>query len=256
MSIHQNMSSTLIKVLVLYVVLLAFLLDTVSCFQPHALKPKRNWVHKSCSQNDYDINTNVHVSEKDREQIKRQLGYIPDNLVSIAARRGGGIETPLVLKTYPLNGGASRRKLKAEGDLTPFPTLYWFCCNEVGKAVSELERRGCVRQLEIRLRDEPDMLERFILSHDSYAKERWDSLTEFHQEHIMKNERMLKMLRYSGVAGTDYTEFHTSKGPSIKCLHAHYAHYRGQIENNCDKVNIVGKWIDDLLKEQFPDLIL
>lgn len=267
--------------LLLNVTIFKIVVTCVWSFQTSNLNPKikridsiqtfqRNLVTNSVSQrNEYD---NVAVSEKDQEEIFQQLGYIPSNLISIAARRGGGINTPLVLKTYPLNGGASRRKAKAEGVLTPFPTLYWFCCKEVGKAISDLERRGYVGKLEQRLRDEPGMVEQFIRCHNSYANERWYSLTEGHQQYILKNERMLKILRDSGIAGTDYEFFRFSKDPSIKCLHAHYGHYRGQMEKNniqrkgeindnsrssvVENVNIVGKWIDDLLKDEFPDLIL
>jgi hypothetical protein len=208
------------------------------------------------------------VSQKDRDDVFDQLGYIPTNLVSIAAKRGGGIETPMVLKTYPLNGGAARRKQKAEGQHTPFPTLYWFCCKEIGKAISELERRGYVGKLEERLRNEPSMLGKFIDSHDSYAKERWDTLSTNHKEYVSRSEGMVKILQYSGVAGTDYQLFQETKRPSIKCLHAHYAHYRGQLGDSAqthdegdiakegDGINIVGAWVHELLEQEFTDLIL
>jgi hypothetical protein len=211
------------------------------------------------------------VTEQDTDDIYNQLGYVPTNLVSVAARRGGGINTPLVLKTYPLNGGAKRRKAKAQGDLTPFPTLYWFCCNEVGKAISELERRGFVGELEKRLCNDPEMFDKFIRSHDGYAEERWNSLSFDHQQYILKHDGMVKIIKYSGIAGSDYELFRTSKRPSIKCLHSHYAHYRGQMGkhslqgneiedseggNIIDNINIVGLWVDELLTQEFPDLIL
>ena len=55
------------------------------------------------------------------------------------------------------------------------------------------------------------------------------------------------MIRNSGIAGR--------KPPfeaSIKCLHSHYAHYR----SGGAEVNIVGKWVEDLLLENFPELDL
>jgi hypothetical protein len=257
---------------------LSFIPSFVSCLLSSSLNQSIRSVEDTCLlrnsikfkvslSNECEQNIPI-VSEKDKEDIYEQLGYIPSNLVSIAARRGGDIKTPLVLKTYPLNGGASRRKAKAEGILTPFPTLYWFCCKEVGKAVANLERRGYVGKLEERLRDEPGMLEKFVRSHDSYAKERWNSLTDEHQEYILKNERMLKILRNSGIAGTDYELFESSKNASIKCLHAHYGHYRGQIERNSlqqgtdsdhskiSQINIVGQWVHELLCDEYPELIL
>ena len=220
------------------------------------------------------------VTKKDKDDVFEQLGYIPTNLVSIAARRGGNIDTPIVLKTYPLNGGASRRKAKAEGVLTPFPTLYWFCCKDTSKAIADLERRGYVGKLEERLRNEEGMFELFMESHACYGKERWNSLSDEHQKHILDNERMLRILRDSGVAGTEYKVFEESNIPSIKCLHAHYGHYRAQIakekslpsddslsldgiSSNHDlegksgrTINIVGQWVDELLQSEYPDLIL
>ena len=213
------------------------------------------------------------ITQEDKDDVFEQLGYIPTNLVSIAARRGGNIHTPMVLKTYPLNGGASRRKAKAEGVLTPFPTLYWFCCKDVSKAIADLERRGYVGKLEERLRNEEGMFELFMESHACYAKERWNSLSEDHQLYILENERMLRILRDSGIAGTEYKVFEESNIPSIKCLHAHYGHYRAQIAkekllssddnllpNAIGKsgatINIVGQWVDELLRSEYPDLIL
>ncbi len=205
------------------------------------------------------------VSEEDKVAIFEQLGYIPSNLVSVSARRGTG--SPLALKTYSLNGGASRRKAKAQGDMTPFPTLYWHCCQVVGKAIGELEREGYVRILEQRLVDDPEALNQFIQSHEGYANERWMALTEEHQEYLQKSARMTNMVKYSGIAGTDFKSFapnvddpnHAAEKPSIKCLHAHYAHYRSQIENvdGCDyPLNIIGEWIHEILQQRNDGLIL
>ncbi len=204
------------------------------------------------------------VSDEDIKSIEEQLGYIPTNLVSVSARRSTG--TPLALKTYPLNGGASRRKAKALGELTPFPTLYWFACPIVGKAVADLERQGYVGIFEERLNNDAEALDDFIKSHKGYANERWHSLVPQHQNYIeSKGERMTAMVRSSGIAGTDFEPFAPSTipgyepdKPSIKCLHAHYAHYRSQIENpECDyNLNIVGEWIHAELLNQNVDLKL
>ena len=100
----------------------------------------------------------------------------------------------------------------------------------------------------------------------------------------IKRESMRRILQYSGVAGTEYQyhyhddddDFTMTRGsnsrksgrrsplPSVKCLHAHYAHYRSQISsiNNGSKIereqmaiNIVGKWTHELLMERFPDIL-
>ena len=126
--------------------------------------------------------------------------------------------------------------------------------------------------------------------HDEYASERWNSLSVEDQRRFGttecdhdddKNEResMRYILQCSGVAGTEYqSHFHDeditmasscsnlrrkSTLPSVKCLHAHYAHYRSQISSldNAKEgkkeisINIVGKWTHELLVERFPDIL-
>lgn len=259
---------------------------------PQWFSPKAVPVVFSSSTNDDDesdtlfVPTTRHstVSTSDEEAIRSQLGYLPTNLLSVSARRGTttagtgtGTGTPLAFKTYPLNGGADRRKAKARGKLTPFPTLYWFCCPVVGKAIADLERRGFVAGLERRLRRSEGAADRFVRSHEEYARERWETLSQDHRDMLEKNlegtnDRMRDMVRYSGIAGTDYESFVGGGGegdanvdkrtkPSIKCLHAHYAHYRSQISRTGyrDKdefINIVGEWTHLVLQEEFPDLIL
>jgi hypothetical protein len=214
--------------------------------------------------------------------ILDQLGYLPTNLVAVSARRGNGY--PLAIMTYSLNGGGARRKRKALGNLTPFPTLYWFCCPIVGKAISELEREGFVSVLENRLSQNMTMLNDYTECHKGYARERWDSLLPEHRNYLLQSERMTRMLRDSGIAGIDYQSFFTPRllssstssllssmnhasstdrpfRASVKCLHAHYAHYRSQIERfqerACDyPLNIIGLWTDELLKERYKDLML
>lgn len=174
----------------------------------------------SCTDAPLTFPTNV--QDSDREMILDQLGYVPENLVSVSARRGTG--SPLALKTYSLNGGGARRKRKALGDMTPFPTLYWFCCPIVSKAISDLEREGYVRILEDRLEEDESILANFIKSHEGYALERWNSLLPQHQEYLQKSDRMTEMVKYSGIAGTDFKSFapnndnHDRDRASIKCL--------------------------------------
>ena len=208
------------------------------------------------------LNFPTNVSDEDKEMIFKQLGYVPSNLVSVSARRGTG--SPLALQTYSLDGGGARRKRKALGNLTPFPTLYWFCCPIVGTAIGDLEREGFVGTLEGRLMEDSRALDDFIQSHVGYAKERWNCLQPAHQEYLLQNERMTEMVRYSGIAGTDFKAFDPNDEsvptvkPSIKCPHAHYAHYRSQLENDkCDyPYNVVGKWTHELIQERNKELIL
>lgn len=204
------------------------------------------------------------VSDDDKRMILNQLGYLPTNLMAVSARRQTG--SPLAIMTYSLNGGGARRKRKALGDFTPFPTLYWFCCPIVGKAISELEREGFVGILGSRLAENSELLNDFLECHRGYARERWDSLSVEHQDYLLQSERMTRMVRDSGIAGIDYQLaanqdecFSGSFNASIKCLHAHYAHYRSQIERGEDcsyPLNVIGLWTDELLRERYRDLIL
>jgi len=51
--------------------------------------------------------------------------------------------------------------------------------------------------------------------------------------------------------------------PSVKCLHAHFAHYRSQVSSMNDDnngaegmaINIVGMWTHELLLNRFPEIV-
>lgn len=199
----------------------------------------------------------------DEEAVKQQLGYLPSNFVRVTSYTSIGRQ-PVAIQTYPLNGGAVRRKTKAKGDLTPFPTLYWLANGEISRAVAELERRGFVGVLEERLRSDDSFVGDYIAAHEMYAEERWNSLTDHDRamlegaeagEQSVKGDGnvsdeitpgMVRMIRNSGIAGR-IPPFE----PCIKCLHSHYAHYRSG-----GGINTVGKWVGELLLEEFPDLDL
>lgn len=199
----------------------------------------------------------------DEEAVREQLGYLPSNFFRVTSYTLVG-KQPVSIQTYPLNGGAVRRKTKAKGDLTPFPTLYWLANAEISRAVAELERRGFVGVLEERLRSDDSYVRDYIAAHQMYAKERWQSLTDHDHAMLVAAEAgeqgdegdgcgndkitpgMVRMIRNSGIAGR-IPPFE----PCIKCLHSHYAHYRSGGE-----MNVVGKWVGDLLLEEFHDLDL
>lgn len=199
----------------------------------------------------------------EEEAVREQLGYLPSNFVRVTSNTSVG-EQPVAIQTYPLNGGAVRRKTKAKGDLTPFPTLYWLVNAEISRAVAELERRGFVGVLEERLRSDDSFVEDYIAAHKMYAEERWKSVTDHDlamlegaeagedsgEDSGYSNDEitpgMVRMIKNSGIAGR-IPPFE----PCIKCLHSHYAHYRSGGE-----INIVGKWVGELLSEEFPELDL
>ncbi|CAM9822882.1 unnamed protein product, partial [Phaeothamnion confervicola] len=78
-----------------------------------------------------------------------QLGYLPKNLVEIAARSVDGKRAPTVLKLYPL--AEPTRRTRNGGGLKPFPTMYWLCCPYLKLHVSRLEAQGLVPLWEERL---------------------------------------------------------------------------------------------------------
>lgn len=205
-------------------------------------------------------------SPAEQEAVQRQLGYLPPNFICVSAWRGDGCE-PVAIKTYPLNGGARRRQAKAAIEQlpigTPFPTLYWLTCPEISKAVAEFERKGYVRLFQERLNADPLLANRLIQCHQEYADERWESLTLEDRSFLLEEDpsvqRMRNMMQCSGISGTNFTaqDGHDDKPfvASIKCLHAHYAHYRSTMLSHVTP-NPVGEMIHTQLEKEFPTLIL
>lgn len=88
----------------------------------------------------------------------------------------------------------------------------------------------------------------------------------------MASPRFVEMLRDSGVSGTEFwkvddgVDVSDKEFPlvaSIKCLHAHYAHYRSQIgsldgrnmsDSNDEGINIVGEMVHDILLEEYDGI--
>ena len=288
-----------------------------------------------------------------------QLGYLPVNYVGVSAwkrkkknNKDGlvvslkssdeNIETeprgatsdstsyhyvPVAIQTYPLNGGAKRRRAKAtllpaveqkqplstnDGSdssmnrttssptiQSPFPTLFWLTCPEISKAISDLEGHGFIETIEKKLRESPSMRERLIRCHHEYARMRWDSLSEEDQQALMIGGQdttspfhgMYKMIEKSGISGSIITKTiqldkneqvgdedigDEAEGlfpvPNIKCLHAHYAHFRStnvtqlslpsesplvpSIATKNLTPNPVGEMIHEELMSRFPGLSL
>ena len=222
-----------------------------------------------------DVDEDPGEWERVAAEVEDQLGYLPPNLVGVTCRTALR-RSPVALRAYPLNGGAKRRRTRARAELTPFPTLYWLSDPDICRAVADLERRGTVGMLEERLRADPELVRAHERAHEDYARERWGSLLREDREMLERaaaaaaaaaaatkggqEERgggssprsprvtagMVDMIRSSGIAGRA-----RPFGPTIKCLHCHYAHYRSGGTGN-----VVGRWTDELLREEFPDLDL
>jgi hypothetical protein len=215
-------------------------------------------------------------SSGERTIVEQQLGYLPSNFVRVSAWTTK-TKVPIAIQTYPLQGGAKRRQAKATyGDSptlqSPFPTLYWLTCPDIAKHVGDLERLGYLQDFEAQLHSDPELVERLWRSHRQYAKERWNALSE--KDRILLTQttepallRMRGIMEESGISGSNLTLATTASAdggdidetvvfPSIKCLHAHYAHFRSTRDVPGCEQNPVGEMIHRRLLEDFPDLEL
>ena len=85
----------------------------------------------------------------DAAAIAARLGFVPTNLLRVAARDGAG--SPRVLELYPLrrsDPGGRRRPAKG---VQPWPTTFWLVDGALSDRLAALERRGHVGRLERRL---------------------------------------------------------------------------------------------------------
>ena len=207
-----------------------------------------------------------------------QLGYLPGNAICVAARAQQvpaltvDDSVPIVLKLYPLvirdvyAGGKSngrkfkgRRRVKisrtANGNtstnqkdepsqdatdreepplLEPFPTHYWLTHPLLRILTSKLELTNNVSLMEDQLQSDPQALESMVRAHQAYGQERWENLTETDINLVKERKWEPALDSRRGVAGI---KRHTT----IKCLHAHLAHYLSGGRGSED--NIVGKWV-------------
>ena len=99
------------------------------------------------------------LAEEDRAAVAEQLGREPRGEMTVAHRCPCG--RPDVVRTHP--------RLP---DGTPFPTLYYLTCPRATAACSTLESRGVMREMEQRLRDDPQLAHDYRVAHDDYLAER------------------------------------------------------------------------------------
>jgi len=137
-------------------------------------------------------------SRQDLERLAAQLGREPRGRVFVASRCPFG--RVQVAATAPrLDDG------------TPFPTLYWLSCPVLRSEVSRLEAGGFRRRLREMLEDQ-GFLRRLTAAERSYSRER--------EELASRLGLAGETGRWGGLKGVG-----GSKPGSLKCLHAHYAHY-------------------------------
>jgi hypothetical protein len=86
------------------------------------------------------------ATQGDREAIERQLGRPPRALAGVVARCALGGPSVIAQRPYDEAG-------------MPFPTTLWLSCRVLGRAVSELESRGGIAELEDELALRPGLRE-------------------------------------------------------------------------------------------------
>ena len=272
MMVHRSPPFIFVFVFILFVVLLSLTtgVDGLVAFSgPSATRLGGR--SENINNNDDNNTDNLDV---DAQVVHQQLGYLPPNYFCVSARTRDG--DPIAIQTYPLHGGAPRRQKKAVlsgndecKDLgTPFPTLYWLTNPTISSAIAELERAGYVQKLRSRLEEDPVAALQLLKSHRDYAARRWASIRQHDRELLQSDtsssvQRMRSMLQSSGIAGTDFQSQVDDNGnfvPTLKCLHANYAHFRsvGVFHHHDDGngFNPVGMWVHELLQEQFPEIRL
>jgi len=148
--------------------------------------------------------------------IEQQLGRSPRGLKAVAAVSNSGI--PLALKMHPLV------------DDKPFPTLYWLCAKDLHKAINQLETSGLVKQLEQKLKDEPEWMAAYQANHHAYVAERWANCSSAEREQL-QTLGFAPLFESYGIGGLrDWQQ--------IRCLHMHYAHHL------CGD-NVIGQYLDE-----------
>ncbi|KAE9109759.1 hypothetical protein PF010_g11418 [Phytophthora fragariae] len=181
----------------------------------------------------------------DVAQVREELGYVPNNLVRVAAfvagdgsgrtsrARESAEQRPATLLLYPLRSAEDAYKKKQRAKVEPFPTIYWLSSTELKARVSALEDQQLVLALQRRLDADDPAKQKMKQSHREYAEQRWLMMTPRDLE-LVKGRRWEFFLRDVGIAGIrEYT--------NVKCLHTHYAHYLATGNN------LVGEWVQELL---------
>lgn len=186
------------------------------------------------------------LTEQEADFVHRQLGYIPYNLVEVAASHvsSDDIKIPLALKLYPLNKKEHRKRPssgKSNDDYFPFPTMMWLSCPVTYAKISRLELSGWITKFQSQLLESNDVSAKWRTqmenAHIKYRDERWSTLSEKDRVDV-ETATWASALRDVGIAGIK--DFHT-----VKCLHTHYAHHVSRPDHG----NLIGQWTADLLKE-------
>src|SRR5262245_35427263 len=106
-----------------------------------------------------DVKAGDALNDADRRTVEAQLGRPPRAVRAVAHHCPCGL--PDVITTSP-----------RLADGTPFPTLYYLTCPRAAAAVSALESAGRMRDMETRLRSDPELATRYRKAHEGYLGRR------------------------------------------------------------------------------------
>ena len=130
--------------------------------------------------------------------------------------------------------------------MEPFPTIYWVTNPRVKALISKLELEKMGLELEQRLKESANDLESMKKAHQEYGNERLDLITSSSKDWKWIQEKGWEPAFASsrGVAGIRNLA-------SIKCLHAHAAHYWSGCQHN-----IVGKLVADKVSSMMMTMMM
>ncbi len=156
------------------------------------------------------------LNQVELDIIRSQLGREPNGISAIAHASPNKIPQVLQMESWVFN--------------QPFPTLYWLSSKAIDKALARIESLGVVKQLEQRIKEDPELRAAHHQSHKDYVQRRWDAMTAEHKNIIEEKgfSSLFEKLGIGGIANWD----------QVRCLHMQYAHHLvGD--------NVIGRILDD-----------
>lgn len=166
----------------------------------------------------------------------------------IRGRRSRGRKRKGALKMGEVENDGGNPEIENDATLQkllePFPTMYWLTHPLLKIWVSKLEVHAFGVELEKRLENDQESLDRMKRAHLEYGKSRMRLLTENDRQEVEERKWTYAIDETKGVAGI--------KNPgAVKCLHAHLAHYLSGDPGSKD--NIIGQWVLKRLVEMALD---
>ncbi|MCZ2722151.1 DUF501 domain-containing protein [Marinomonas sp. 15G1-11] len=156
------------------------------------------------------------LSQDQLDIIRSQLGRDPNGISAIAHSSPNNIPQVLQMESWVFN--------------QPFPTLYWLSSKAIDKALARIESLGVVKELEQRIKDNPELRDAHHQSHRDYIQRRWDAMTPEHKK-IIEDRGFSSLFEKLGIGGI-------ANWDQVRCLHMQYAHHLAGD-------NVIGRILDE-----------